>query len=59
MKKNSKRYKEIKKNSKDLKSKDLKEILELVKKIQQQNLTNRLMFLCVLDLNNLRVEILT
>jgi len=32
MKKNSKRYKEIKKNSKDLKSKDLKEILELVKK---------------------------
>ena len=32
MKKNSKRYKEIKKNSKDLKSKDLKEILEFVKK---------------------------
>jgi len=32
MKKNSKRYKELKKNSKDFKSTDLKEILELVKK---------------------------
>ena len=32
MKKNSKRHKEIKKNSKDYKSKNLKEILELVKK---------------------------
>ena len=32
MKKNSKRYKNILKNSKDFKSKDLKEILELIKK---------------------------
>ena len=32
MKKNSKRHKELKKNSKDYKSKNLKEILELVKK---------------------------
>ena len=32
MKKNSKRYKALKKNSKDFKSKDLKEILEFVKK---------------------------
>ena len=32
MKKNSKRYRELKKNSKDFKSVDLKEILELVKK---------------------------
>ena len=32
MKKQSKRYKEILKNSKDFKSKDLKEILELIKK---------------------------
>jgi len=32
MRKNSKRYKELLKNSKDLKSNDLKEILELIKK---------------------------
>ena len=32
MKKQSKRYKELKKNSKDFKSKDLKEVLEFIKK---------------------------
>ena len=32
MKKKSKRFKELLKNSKDFKSKDLKEILELIKK---------------------------
>ena len=44
MAKNSKRYNELLKNSKDFKSTDLKEIIEMIKKILHQNLMSRLMF---------------
>ena len=40
MKKKSKRFKELQKNSKDFKSKDLKEILELIKKNSNAKMIN-------------------